>query len=351
MTSARGEIMGTFVVFTTLTPQGRKNLHADPDRLRIVTRQAEKLGAKVLQQYATIGQYDFVTVIDAPDNAAVQGIGAEISGLGTVRLTTFPAIKMDRFQQLLKLEPYRTEPHQWQTSFWARAARRIGRHWVTDRHVSKYCKPLTIEGRENLKGHKGAAIVIANHSSHFDSPVVLSALPERIRGKVLLAAAADKFYAYRRKRHWFYSLFHSTFPVHRGGGIKQLDYPMSLLRRGWSIIIYPEGGRSKTGQIQRFKAGPAIMAMQGKVQVIPIYIEGLREVMPKGQRDPRPGPVFARIGKPVSLDGVTSVSEATAMLENAMRELAGLPPHRASAPAPAAAAPAAAPAQAGGGGS
>ena len=344
--------MGTFVVFTTLTPQGRKNLHADPDRLRIVTRQAEKLGAKVLQQYATIGQYDFVTVIDAPDNAAVQGIGAEISGLGTVRLTTFPAIKMDRFQQLLKLEPYRTEPHQWQTSFWARAVRRIGRHWVTDRHVSKYCKPLTIEGRENLKDHKGAAIVIANHSSHFDSPVVLSALPERIRGKVLLAAAADKFYAYRRKRHWFYSLFHSTFPVHRGGGIKQLDYPMSLLRRGWSIIIYPEGGRSKTGQIQRFKAGPAIMAMQGKVPVIPIYIEGLREVMPKGQRDPRPGPVFARIGKPVSLEGVTSVSEATAMLENAMRELAGLPPHRApathAAPQPEAAA---AMASAGGGGS
>ncbi len=343
--------MGTYVVFTKLTPQGRKNLHANPDRLREVTRQAEQLGAKVLQQYATIGQYDFVTVIDAPDNATVQGIGAEIGGLGTVKLTTYPAIKMDRFQQLLKMEPYRTEPHEWQTSFWARAVRRIGRHWVTDQHVEKFCKPLTIEGRENLAGHKGGAIIIANHSSHMDSPVVLSALPERIRGKVLLAAAADKFYASRRKRHWWYSLFHATFPVHRGGGIKQLEYPMSLLRRGWSIIIYPEGGRSKSGQIQRFKAGPAIMAMQGKVPVIPIYIEGLREVMPKGQREPRPGPVFARIGKPVSLEGVTSVSEATAMLENAMRELAGLPPHRAAVPA-AAAQPesAAALASAGGGG-
>jgi 1-acyl-sn-glycerol-3-phosphate acyltransferase len=339
--------MSTYVVFTKLTADGRKNIHANPDRLREVTRQAEKLGAKVVQQYATLGQYDFVTVVDAPDNGAVQRIGAELSGLGTMRLTTYPAIKTERFQELLKLEPYRTEPHEWQTSFWARAVRRMGRYWVTTRHVNKFCKPLTVEGRENLKGFKGAAIVIANHSSHMDSPVVLSALPERIRGKVLLAAAADKFYASRRKRHWWYSLFHSTFPVHRGGGVKQLEYPMSLLRRGWSIIIYPEGGRSKSGQIQRFKAGPAIMAMQGKVPVIPIYIEGLREIMPKGQREPRPGPVFARIGKPVSLEGVTSVSEATAMLENAMRELAGLPPHRASAPA---AVPEAATAPAGSGG-
>jgi 1-acyl-sn-glycerol-3-phosphate acyltransferase len=342
--------MGTYVVFTKLNPQGRKNLHANPDRLREVTRQAEQLGAKVLQQFATIGPHDFMTVIEAPDNATVQRIGAEISGLGTMKLTTLPAIKIDRFQQLLQMEPYRTEPHHWQTSFWARAVRRIGRHWVTTRHVNAFCRPLTIEGAEKLKGHRGGAIIIANHSSHFDSPVVLSALPERIRSKVLLAAAADKFYASRRKRHWWYSLFHSTFPVHRGGGVKQLEYPMKLLKKGWSIIIYPEGGRSKSGQIQRFKAGPAIMAMQGHVPVIPIYIEGLREVMPKGQREPRPGPVFARIGAPISLEGVASIGDATALLENAMRELAGLPPHRAASPQAAPEA-ASAMAQAGGGGS
>ena len=92
-------------------------------------------------------------------------------------------------------------------------------------------------------------------------------------------------------------------------------------------------GRSK-GAVQKFKHGPAIMAMQADVPVIPIYIEGLRNVMPKGQRTPQPAPVRARIGKPVSLRGVESVPAATIMLENAMRELAGMPPHRVAAPAP-----------------
>jgi 1-acyl-sn-glycerol-3-phosphate acyltransferase len=79
--------------------------------------------------------------------------------------------------------------------------------------------------------------------------------------------------------------------------------------------------------VQRFKAGPTIMAMQAHVPVIPLYIEGLRDVMPKGARKPRPASVQVRIGKPVSLEGVTSVADGTKLLENAMRELAGMPAH------------------------
>ena len=332
--------MPTFVVMTTMTPDGRKSLDKNPDRLSEIRQQVEKLGAKITHQYATLGEYDFVTVIDAPDNAAVALIGAEISSIGAVKLKTFPAIGMQRFSELLKMQPYRTEPHRWQTALWAQAVRKIGRRWVTDRHVNAYCQPFDIEGRELLNAFKGGAIIIANHSSHFDTPVALSTLPARIRDKTLVAAAADKFYGSRKKRTWWYSLFHGTFPVHRGGGTKQLEYPLSLLKRGWSILIYPEGGRSKSGQVQKFKHGPAIMAMQAGVPVIPIYIEGLRNVMPKGQREPRPAAVSARIGKPVSLAGITSVPEATTMLENAMRELAGLPPHHSHASAPANAEPA-----------
>jgi 1-acyl-sn-glycerol-3-phosphate acyltransferase len=319
--------VGCYVVFTTLTPEGRKRLLADPGRIREVTHIAERLGARVTAQYATLGPYDFVTIIEAQDNATVELIETEISGIGTTRMTVAPAIGMQRFTRLLQMEPYRTEPHRWQTSLWARALRRGGRYWVMTRHVNRYCKPLNVEGVENLEGHRGGAIVIANHSSHFDTPVVLAALPERIRSRIIIAAAADKFYASRKKRTWWYSLFHGTFPVARGGGIKQLEYPLSLLRRKWSLLIYPEGGRSKSGQVQRFKAGPTIMAMQARVPVIPLYIEGLREVMPKGARKPRPAGVQVRIGRPVSLEGITSVSDGTKLLENAMRELAGMPPH------------------------
>ena len=319
--------MSTYVVLTKLRPAARKTIESNPDRLAEMNARVRQLGGKIVQQYAILGEYDFVTFIEAEDNAAIAGIGAEISSVGTIKSTTLPAIEMDRFEQLLKIAPYRTEPHTWQTSLWARLIRRAGRHWITGKHVNAYCRPFTVEGREHLKGFKGAAIVIANHSSHFDTPVALSTLPERIRGKLLAAAAADKFYGSRKKRTWWYSLFHGTFPVHRGGGTKQLEYPMALFKKGWSILIFPEGGRSKTGQVQRFKHGVAIMAMQCKVPVIPIYIEGLRNVMPKGEREPRPAAVLARIGKPVWLADAASVPDGTTMLENAMRELAGLPAH------------------------
>ena len=98
-------------------------------------------------------------------------------------------------------------------------------------------------------------------------------------------------------------------------------------------MLYPEGTRSQNGEMARFHHGVSLLATQAGVPVVPIYMEGLRNVMPKGQRTPQPAEVSARIGAPVSLDGVGSISEATEMLENAMRELAGQPPHHAVAQA------------------
>ena len=179
---------------------------------------------------------------------------------------------------------YRTRPHAWQTQIWARIVRRAGRHWVISRHVKRYCHPLTVEGGARLAGVKGPALIIANHASHFDTPVALSALPECIRGKTAVAAAADRFYRHD-KRGWWYSLYFNTFPIERlGGGSATLEYPLSLLRRGWSVLIYPEGTRSRTGELGSFHHGVALMAMKTNVPVIPIYSEGLRDMMPPGQR-------------------------------------------------------------------
>jgi len=321
-TGREGSPVASYVVFTRLTARGKKALRRDPDRLALVNREVERQGARVTRQFQTLGEYDFVTFVEAPDNETVSSVAAAISALGSLRLNVYPSIKLDRFMQLLQQKSYRTEPHEWQTQLWAQALRRAGRHWVVSRHVQQFCRPLTVTGREHVAGMKGPALVVANHTSHFDTPVVLTSLPESLRRRTAVAAAADRFYR-TTKRSWWYSLFLNSYPIARGGGMAALDYSLSLLGRGWSILIYPEGGRFKPGEVQRFRHGPTILALQAKVPVIPVYLEGLHNIMPKGTREPQPAAASARIGPPVRLDGVASIPEGTAMLQKALRSLAG----------------------------
>jgi 1-acyl-sn-glycerol-3-phosphate acyltransferase len=148
-----------------------------------------------------------------------------------------------------RTQPHLAQPHTWQTRIWARIARRAGRPWVMSRHISHFCRPLTIEGAEHLDAHRGPMIICPNHSSHFDTPATLAALPERIRARSAAAAAADKFYR-PGKRGWWFSLFFNAFPI-EGGGAKALDYASDLLQKRWSIVMYPEGTRSTDGRIAR----------------------------------------------------------------------------------------------------
>jgi len=317
--------LSPFVVFTKLTGEGRKALGADPELLTTVDQEIRKLGARVVQHFRVLGdQHDFVTIAQAPDNLTAAQVAMQISSLGTVRLEVHPAIPLRRFGELLKIKTYRTEPHAWQTQLWARTARRVGRHWVMTRHVREIAKPMTVTG--DLEEARGPALIIANHTSHFDTPAVLTALPDKLRERTTVAAAADRFYRTNKKRTWWWSLFWNTFPIARGGGSKALAYPMELLDKGWSILIYPEGGRASTGRIKRFHHGPTILAMQAKVPVIPVFLEGLEAIMPRGSTTPTPGPVTVHIGSPVSLEGIEEVPEGTIRLEMAMRELAGVVP-------------------------
>lgn len=216
------------------------------------------------------------------------------------------------------------QPHAWQTQIWATTLRRAGRPWVMSRHINHFCDPLTMEGREHLDVVRGPIIVMPNHSSHMDTPVALSMLPERIRSKTYVGAAADRFYR-PGKRTWWFSLFYGTFPIHRGGGSATLEYASKLLNSGASVLLFPEGTRSVDGEMARFHHGVSMMAMKHDIPVLPIYMEGLRNVMPKGQREPQPAAVHVRIGAPVSLATASSVPAGTSMLEEAMCELAGIP--------------------------
>jgi uncharacterized protein with GYD domain len=101
-TSAIEVPMATYIMLSTLTDEGRKTLKERPERLQEVNRELEAMGARVTQQYAVLGGYDFVNIIEAPDNETIARISVELGARGTVQLTTLAAIPVDAFTQMLK---------------------------------------------------------------------------------------------------------------------------------------------------------------------------------------------------------------------------------------------------------
>lgn len=94
--------MATYIMLSTLTDEGRKTLKERPERLQEVNREIEAMGARVLQQFAVLGMYDFVNILEAPDNETIARISVELGSRGTVSLTTLPALPVDAFTQMLK---------------------------------------------------------------------------------------------------------------------------------------------------------------------------------------------------------------------------------------------------------
>jgi uncharacterized protein with GYD domain len=87
--------MPTYVMLTTLGPDGWATVRENPDRIREVTREVEGMGLKVLAQYALLGQYDFLNVIEAPDEATMTKAAITLAARGTMRTTTYQAIGVD----------------------------------------------------------------------------------------------------------------------------------------------------------------------------------------------------------------------------------------------------------------
>ena len=94
--------MPTYILCSTLTAEGGQTLHGNPDRMIEVNREITEFGCKLVGQYATLGIYDFVTIIDAPDNETIAQLSIDLSSRGTVKIMTLPAIPVDRLVSKLK---------------------------------------------------------------------------------------------------------------------------------------------------------------------------------------------------------------------------------------------------------
>ena len=89
--------MPTFAMLSTLGPDGSARLRENPERLREVRGEVEAMGVKVLQQYAVLGQWDFLNIIEAPDEATMAKVATTLASRGTLKTMTLPIIEIDRF--------------------------------------------------------------------------------------------------------------------------------------------------------------------------------------------------------------------------------------------------------------
>jgi len=94
--------MPEYIVLSRLTAEGRKTLKTNPARLREVNKEIEKMGAKVKQQYALLGKYDFMTVLEAQSNEAVTKVMVELGSRGTLETVTLPAMPVENLLTMLK---------------------------------------------------------------------------------------------------------------------------------------------------------------------------------------------------------------------------------------------------------
>lgn len=94
--------MPIYVLLSNLTDEGRKTLKERPERLKEVNQEIERMGARVVNQYAVLGGYDFVNIVEAPTNEVIARISVELGSRGTIQLTTLPAMNIDAFVQMIR---------------------------------------------------------------------------------------------------------------------------------------------------------------------------------------------------------------------------------------------------------
>lgn len=173
-----------------------------------------------------------------------------------------------------------------------------------------------------VKKVKGAFLLVANHSSHLDAPMLAQGLPFAQGKNVSTGVAHDYFFTtwYRR---WFVRWMFNAFPIDRDGSRTHSGLSRELLKGGVPVLVFPEGTRSKTGKMAEFKPGAAALAIGCQVPVIPAAIIGAHEAMPKGRNWPTPGrpKVGVVFGEPLyPREGASAMSFNT-QIQDAVKRL------------------------------
>lgn len=178
-----------------------------------------------------------------------------------------------------------------------------------------------VVGLQHLAEARPPLILAPNHASHADAPLVLKALPPALREATVVPAAADYFFD-RRWLSVLVTLAMNAVPFDRrhdiADSVRRLE---RLLRHGHSIVLFPEGSRSREGRLRGFKAGVAHLAVQTGAPVVPVYVQGTHAMLPPGASLPRPSAVAVHFGAPLVAGAEESARLFNQRLEAAVADL------------------------------
>ena len=171
-----------------------------------------------------------------------------------------------------------------------------------------------VKGKIHIPQHT-SFIVAANHSSHLDMGAVKVALGDA--GKDLASMAAADYFFRGRYRRAYFKHFTNLVPMERSGSIrKSMDTTHEVLRRGRSMVVFPEGTRSLTGELAEFLPSLGYLALRAEVGILPAHIAGSFEALPKGTAVPRARELTVSFGPFLTFDWLTTLTKGLTAQES-----------------------------------
>jgi 1-acyl-sn-glycerol-3-phosphate acyltransferase len=210
---------------------------------------------------------------------------------------------------------------EWARRYPTRLARVLVSELIARPTVQALASPR-VSGLDRIAHLDEPVIFAANHHSHLDAPLLLSVIPERWRHRMFVAGAADYFFDTRVKAVTFAFLLNAV-PIERQRVSRDsFTRVASLLSEGWSLLIFPEGGRSPDGWGQPHRAGAAWLGVRSGRPIVPVHIEGTGRILAKGSTRLTPGTTYVTFGRPLRPGPGDDARKLAAKLERTVAALA-----------------------------
>ncbi|MDZ7638146.1 MAG: AMP-binding protein [Bryobacterales bacterium] len=235
--------------------------------------------------------------------------------------------------------PKRERPYpfvNWPFSWWASAFRQVFNALVMRPLARFYSSRAKVLGAEHLSAIDSPALFVANHMTSIDGALLVGRLPWPVTRKVAIAMSGEMLRGYRypaAEERWYWKLWlpiqyllvvlvYAVFPLPRTSGFRRaFQHAGRLADNGYSILVFPEGTRSYTGELLPFQQGIGILAKELGLPVVPLRLKGIHELREQGRIFALRGEVTIHVGQPLRFHPSDEAAAIALRLEQAVREL------------------------------